>query len=83
MEWIRKIGEVELRYEELSQELAAPELLANPQKYRRAAKQHADIAAVVEKYRAWKDAGEQLEATLPLLDEPEAEIAAIDRKSVV
>lgn len=82
MEWIRKIGKVELRYEELAQELADPQLLADPRQYRRTAKQHADLAEVVEKYRAWKDAGDQLEATLPLLDEPEPEIAAMAAEEV-
>ena len=77
MGWLQSIQEIESRFDALAAKLADPSVLADPQKYRVAAKQHAEIAEVVEKYRAWKEAERQIEATRPLLDEPDPEIAAM------
>ena len=77
MGWLQSIQEIESRFDALAAKLADPSVVADPQKYRVAAKQHAEIAEVVEKYRAWKEAERQIEATRPLLDEPDSEIAAM------
>lgn len=77
MGWLQSIQEIESRFDALAAKLADPSVLADPQKYRVAAKQHAEITEVVEKYRAWKEAERQIEATRPLLDEPDPEIAAM------
>ena len=77
MEWIKNIEEIEARFEQLSEQLADPALLADQKAYQRCAKQHSEIATVVEKYRAWKGAGEEIEATREMLDEPDEEIAAM------
>lgn len=77
MGWLQSIQEIESRFDALAAKLADPSVLADPQKYGVAAKQHAEIAEVVEKYRAWKEAERQIEATRPLLDEPDPEIAAM------
>lgn len=77
MGWLQSIQEIESRFDALAAKLADPSVLADPQQYRVAAKQHAEIAEVVEKYRAWKEAERQIEATRPLLDEPDPEIAAM------
>ena len=77
MEWIRNIEEVEARYEHLSEQMADPSVLADRVRYQRLARQHAGIVPVVEKYRAWKEAGNEMEATRPLLDEPDRDIVAM------
>src|SRR6059036_2635937 len=55
-----KLAQIEARYEELTNELSSPELLANPSAYGKAAKQHRSLGEVVEKYRSYKSLTEQL-----------------------
>jgi peptide chain release factor 1 len=49
-----KLEQIEIRYNELTQQLSSPELLANPSDYGKAAKQHRSLGEVVEKYQALK-----------------------------
>lgn len=51
---LEKLEQIEARYEELTQELSSPELLANPSAYGKAAKQHRSLGEVVQKYQALK-----------------------------
>src|ERR1043165_4427859 len=55
-----KLAQIETRYEELTNELSSPELLANPSAYGKAAKQHRSLGEIVEKYRSYKTLAEQL-----------------------
>jgi len=63
-----KLEQIAGRYEELTQELSSPELLANPSAYAKAAKQHRTLEEVVQKYQAWKALNEELTGTRELLD---------------
>ncbi len=74
MQWIRNIEEVESRFEALSERLADPSVFSDRKTYQQLAKQHSEIAGVVEKYRAWKEAGREIDATKPLLEEPDPDI---------
>jgi peptide chain release factor 1 len=51
---LEKLDQIEARYEELTAQLSAPELLADQAAYTKAAKQHRALGEMVEKYRAWK-----------------------------
>jgi len=63
-----KLEQIAARYEELTQELSSPELLANPSAYAKAAKQHRTLEEVVQKYHSWKALNEELAGTRELLD---------------
>src|SRR5262249_43558617 len=49
-----KLEEIEKKYEELTEQLVDPQLLADQPKYARAAKQHRDLEEVVGKFREYK-----------------------------
>src|SRR5579883_2057371 len=49
-----RLEQIASRYEELGEQLASPEIVSDPQKYQKIAKQHRDLEAVVEKYREYK-----------------------------
>lgn len=68
---LEKLEQIETRYEELTNELSSPELLANPSAYGKAAKQHRSLGEVVEKYRSWKSLREQLTGARELLETAE------------
>jgi peptide chain release factor 1 len=63
-----KLEQIAARYEELTQELSSPELLANPSAYAKAAKQHRGLEEIVQKYHAWKGLNEEIAGTRELLD---------------
>ncbi len=49
-----RLEQIESRYEDLGQQLADPEVIADQQKYQKAAKQHRDLEPVVEKFREYR-----------------------------
>jgi peptide chain release factor 1 len=63
-----KLEQIATRYEELTQELSSPELLANPSAYAKAAKQHRTLEEVVQKYHSWKGLKDELSGARELLD---------------
>ncbi|HEX3249170.1 MAG TPA: peptide chain release factor 1, partial [Pyrinomonadaceae bacterium] len=65
---IDKLEQIVTRYEELTQELSSPELLANPSAYAKAAKQHRMLGEVVHKYQEWKGLKQELTDARELLD---------------
>ncbi len=62
-----RLDQIEARYEELSNELSSPELLANQSAYTKATKQHRSLGEIVEKYRAWKSLKEEVAGARELL----------------
>jgi peptide chain release factor 1 len=81
-----KLEQIAARYEELTQELSSPELLANPSAYAKAAKQHRTLEEVVQKYQTWKALNEELTGTRELLesadDEEMREMARVEADSL-
>ncbi|HKG98236.1 MAG TPA: peptide chain release factor 1, partial [Pyrinomonadaceae bacterium] len=63
-----KLEQIVSRYEELTQELSSPELLANPSAYGKAAKQHRSLGEVVRKFQSWKALKSELIDARELLD---------------
>jgi peptide chain release factor 1 len=63
-----KLEQIVNRYEDLTQELSSPELLANPSAYGKAAKQHRALEEVVRKYQAWKGLNSELTGARELFD---------------
>ena len=74
MQYIAKLDQLEARFEELTQQLADPSVIADNARYRKSAKAHSDLAEVVEKYRAWKAVQRNMEGTRPMLEEADPEI---------
>ncbi|MFQ5817449.1 MAG: peptide chain release factor 1 [Terriglobia bacterium] len=64
-----KLDQVEARYAELTRELATPEVLANSTRYSKLAKTHAELGAVVEKYREYRKTDTDLQVAKDLLAE--------------
>jgi peptide chain release factor 1 len=49
-----KLKQVEARYDEMSEQLSSPEVLADSARIQKLAKNHSDLAEIVAKYRRWK-----------------------------
>ncbi|MBI4459598.1 MAG: peptide chain release factor 1 [Acidobacteria bacterium] len=78
-----RLQEIESRYESLTEQLAQPELLADPQQYQKAAKAHSELSPVVDKYRQWKDLQKSLEETKGMLPDAEPELRALAEDELV
>jgi peptide chain release factor 1 len=63
-----RLKQIEERYEELSQELLAPELLADHTAYSKIAKQHRSLGDIVAKYRSWNSLKEEMAGAREMLE---------------
>ena len=82
MEWIGKLEEIEARYDDLAQRMADPEIVQDQEKYQKAAQASAEISEVVEKFRAWRDANQQLEDAKALAGGDDADMAELAREEI-
>jgi peptide chain release factor 1 len=64
-----KLGEIEQHYEELGQLMADPELLARQEEWQQHAKGYASLEPIVNAYREYKQAKQELEENEGLLEE--------------
>src|SRR3984885_1046367 len=72
-----RLDQIEARCEELTNALAAPEIVNDSARYQKTAKAHAEIAPMVEKYREYKDLTKGIAESKALLaDEKDAEMRA-------
>ncbi len=75
-----RLDTIEDKYEELSRQLGEPELLADQQKYARAAKQHRELEEITAKYREYKSLERGIRETEEMLaGEEEAEMVELAR----
>ena len=67
-----KLAFIEEKYEELSQKISDPEIIADQNQWRKLCKENSEITPIVEKYREYKDAVKAIdEAKEMLRDNPE------------
>ena len=77
-----KLKQIELRYDEMTQEISSPEVHSDTGRYQKLAKQHSELGEMVAKYREWKEIQKALEGAKQLLaeaaDDPEMKQMAFD-----
>src|SRR5277367_6774741 len=72
-----RLDQIEARYDELTNALAAPEITNDSAKYQKTAKAHSGIAPIVEKYREYKDLTRGIAESKALVaEETDAEMRA-------
>jgi peptide chain release factor 1 len=72
-----RLEQIEARYDELTNQLASPEIVSDSAKYQKTAKAHSEIAPMVEKYREFKDLKKGIaESRAMLADEKDPEMRA-------
>ena len=80
MQFVPKLQQIEVRFDELTRQLADPAVISDSGEYRKAAKARSDMAEVVSKYREWKKAAGELEQARGMLQEQDAELRAMARR---
>ena len=63
------INFIENKYDELSVKISDPSIMANQKEWRKLCKEHADLEVIVNKYKEYKEATEELEANKEMLSE--------------
>jgi len=74
MQFLGRLDQTEVRFEELTRQLADPAIISDADQYRKAAKAHSELADVVAKYREWKEASSQLEQARLMVSDADAEM---------
>jgi peptide chain release factor 1 len=74
MQFAKQLEQIELRFEELSSQLADPEIISDGDRYRKAAKHHSDLSELVARYREWKRVEDDLEQARPMLMESDPDL---------
>jgi peptide chain release factor 1 len=77
-----RLSATEQRYEDLTAEMARPEISGDYERLQGIAKERASIERVVELYRAWRDNGVALEEARTVLGDNDPEIAALAKDEI-
>jgi peptide chain release factor 1 len=77
-----RLEQIENRYEDLGRQLADPQLVTDQQKYHKTAKAHRDLEPVVGKYRELKQAQQGIADATSMLNESDAELAAMAQEEL-
>jgi peptide chain release factor 1 len=67
--WLRKLEEIEARYEDLTARLGEAAVLQDPSAYQKAAKAHADLSPLVDRHRAYRKLTREAAETRGILKE--------------
>ncbi len=78
----KKLEEVEDRYDELSQLLSDPEVIADQSSFQKFAREHGEISTVVETYRNYKATVSELEDNKELLSDADPEIKELAKEEI-
>src|SRR5436309_8734845 len=74
MQFAKQLDQIELRFEELSQQLADPAITSDGDRYRKAAKQHSDLSEIVARYREWKRAESDIQQARSMLADSDPDL---------
>ena len=66
-----KLEVVEKRYDELTNQIADPEIIANTGEWQKLMKEHSSIEEIVEKYREYKNTLKSMDEAKELMEDPE------------
>ncbi len=72
-----RLDQIEIKYEELTQALATPDIVSDSARYQKTAKAHSELVPIVEKYREYKDLKRGIaESKTMVAEESDAEMRA-------
>jgi peptide chain release factor 1 len=77
MQFTQKLDQLEKRFEGLTQQLGDPAVIYDGEHYRKTAKAHSELSAVVEKYREWKKTEDALSQARGMLEDSDPDLKAM------
>ncbi|MEX2263067.1 MAG: peptide chain release factor 1 [Bryobacteraceae bacterium] len=82
MQFSQKLDQIEVRFDELTRQLADPEVLQDGERYRKIAKAHSDLGEIVGKFREWKKARQDVDQAQGMLGESDAELRQMAEEEI-
>ncbi len=82
MQYAQKLDALEQRFEELTRDMADPEVIADGERYRKITKTVSELEEVVEDYRAWKTVSRNYAEARQMLQESDPEIRAMAEEEI-
>lgn len=82
MDLTQQLDDVEKRYNALTAQMADPEVINDPEKYRKTAKAHRDLEETVVVYREYRKAVAELEQARPMLEETDPDLRAMAEEEI-
>jgi peptide chain release factor 1 len=82
MQYVQKLDELESRFDQLQSDMADPEVINDAERYRRVAKQVAELEEVVADYRAYKAVTANLDQARAMLAESDSDLRAMAEEEI-
>ncbi len=76
------LAEVEKRFQELTEQLSSPDIFRDPEHFKRAAKEHAQLQQVLDAYRRYNGLQKEIEESRQLLSEKDEEIRELAKAEI-
>lgn len=77
-----KLEEIEVKYEELEQELAQPDIFNDQERYKKVSKAHADLGEIVKVFRDYKSVSQDLEDNREMLTDSDPDIQEMAKMEI-
>ena len=82
MKYLKKLEEIEARFDGISGKMADPATLSDHDQYTKTARAHRELEPIVDKFRQWKKINEELEGAKGMLEESDPELREMAREDV-
>src|SRR5689334_6416835 len=82
MQYAPRLEQLEKRYDELTQQMADPAVIADGDRYRKISKEVSEISEPVARYREWKKVSDTLSQARAMLQEKDADLRAMAAEEV-
>src|SRR5215469_341652 len=82
MEYAKKLDQIELRFDELTAQMADPAIIADGDQYRKISKTHSDLSEIVSKYKQYKQEAGQLEQARAMLGDSDPDLRELAQLEV-
>ncbi len=79
---IEKLTELEKKFQDLEERMSDPELIKDQKRYQQVAKEHADLAPVINAFHEYKRIKKELEENKELIRDKDPEIASLAKAEV-
>ena len=74
MQYAQRLDSIEARFEDLTRQMADPQLIADPEAYRKTAKAQSELTEIVTRYREWKQAASHAGEARLMIEDSDAEM---------
>ncbi len=80
---LERLAELERKFIDLSDKINDPDIISNNEEWRRLMKEHSELAPIVEKYRAYKEAEKSIEEAKEMLEDSDEEMKLLAKDELV